>query len=78
MDVVLIWPQIIAQWLTLDADVGDLVGVVATEEGDADVAVVAAARTRRRNGTKIAMNPTGPRILISTIEGLPLQNLVVL
>lgn len=56
----------------------DLVGVVVTVEGAVAVAVVAAERTRRRNGMQATMNPHRPRMLIYTIEGLPLQNLAVL
>lgn len=49
-----------------------------TVEGAVAVAVVAAERTRRRNGMQATMNPHRPRMLIYTIEGLPLQNLAVL
>jgi hypothetical protein len=79
MDIILIWLQIITQWLTLvDADAVDSVGVVVTVEGDEDVAVVVAERTRRRNGTQIVPNPCRPYILSCGIKGHPSQNLVVL
>ena len=46
------------QWLTLlDVDVVDLVEVAVIAEGDEGVAVVAAERTRKRNGMRIAVNP---------------------
>jgi hypothetical protein len=42
--------KILVQWLTPDADVEDLAGVVVNAEGDEDVVVVVAERTRRRSG----------------------------
>ena len=77
MDIMLINLQIKAQWPTLDADVVDLVGVVATVEGGEDADVAAAKGTRRRNGMRIVPDICHPRILTCGIKGFPSQNLAV-
>jgi len=77
MDTMLINLQIKAQWLTLDADVVDSVGGVATVEGGEDADVVVAERTRRRNGTQIVSDMYRPRILTCSIKGFPSQNSAV-
>ena len=77
MDLPLTRLQIIAQWLTLDADAVDSVGDAASAGGDGDVGVVVVERTRRKNGTKILSNPCHPRILICGTKGLPSQNSAV-
>jgi len=77
MDIILIQLQIPTQWLMLDADAVDLVGVAVTVEGGEDVAAVVAERMRRRNGTQITLNLHRPGILICNTEGPPSQNLAV-
>ena len=49
--------------MLLDADVEDLVEAVVTVEGVEVVAVVAAERTKRRNGMQTAMNPQRPVLI---------------